>query len=320
MPAIVPVDEESLMRAAELLREGRLVAFPTETVYGLGADATNGKAVAAIYEAKGRPSFNPLIIHVADIKALDALIEWNETARLLATSFWPGPMTLVLPRKKDCPVSLLASAGLETLAVRVPAHPAAQKLLQKVALPIAAPSANASGKLSPTTAAHVAQSLGDKVDMILAGGRSQVGLESTVINVATADPIILRPGGITKEQIERVLGREIKIFDAALSDHEAHASPGMMQSHYAPHIPVRLNAKSAAADEAYLGFGPNLNKSGAAQLNLSPTGDLNEAAANLFSMLHELDKDVYKAIAVAPIPYIGLGTAINDRLQRAAAR
>ncbi|MDR3449485.1 MAG: L-threonylcarbamoyladenylate synthase [Alphaproteobacteria bacterium] len=320
MPTVVPVDDASIARAAALLREGKLVAFPTETVYGLGGDATNGQAVAAIYAAKGRPNFNPLIIHVADAVALDNLIEWNDIARLLAASFWPGPLTLILPRRKDAAISLLASAGLDTLAVRIPSHPAAQKLLRAVGLPIAAPSANASGKLSPTTPLHVAESLGDKADLILAGGRSQIGIESTVVNLAAGAPMILRPGGITREQLEMVLGQKIAVFEATATP-DAPASPGMLASHYAPNIPVRLNAESAEPNEAWLAFGADKQiRPCAARLNLSPQGDLNEAAANLFAMLRELDKPAHAAIAVAPIPAIGLGVAINDRLQRAAVR
>ncbi|MGB9153063.1 MAG: L-threonylcarbamoyladenylate synthase [Alphaproteobacteria bacterium] len=320
-PLVLPVDENSIARAAALLREGKLVAFPTETVYGLGADATNGPAVAAIYAAKGRPSFNPLIIHVAEPRALDNLIEWNDTARLLASSLWPGPLTLILPRKNDSPISLLASAGLDTLAVRIPSHPAAQKLLRAVNLPIAAPSANASGKLSPTTPIHVAESLGNKVDLILAGGRSQIGVESTVVNLASPQPSILRPGGVTQEQLEMILGYKLPLYDAPAESTDAPPSPGMLASHYAPHLPVRLNAENIGDREAYLAFGPDsFVKGGAARLNLSPQGDLSEAAANLFAMLRELDKPIYSGIAVAPIPNTGLGVAINDRLSRAAVR
>jgi L-threonylcarbamoyladenylate synthase len=319
MPTLLPVDESSVALAAALLRAGKLVAFPTETVYGLGADATNGRAVAAIYEAKGRPAFNPLIIHVAETRALDSLIEWNNTARLLAAKFWPGPMTLVLPRKKDAPVSLLASAGLETLAVRIPSNPDAQKLLRAVALPIAAPSANASGKLSPTMPEHVEDSLGDNVDLILAGGRTQIGVESTVINLTSPAPIILRPGAVTREQLETILGRKVTSFDAALPD--VPLSPGMLASHYAPHLPLRLDAKTIDQNEAFLAFGSDSSiKGGLMCLNLSLGGDLNEAAANLFSMLRELDNASYSGIAVASIPNTGLGAAINDRLRRAAAR
>ncbi|MDE1901097.1 MAG: threonylcarbamoyl-AMP synthase [Alphaproteobacteria bacterium] len=320
MPIIQPPDDAAIERAAALLRDGRLVAFPTETVYGLGADATNGEAVAAIYAAKGRPSFNPLIIHVADMAALDDLVAWNDDARLLATSFWPGALTLVLPRRPAATISLLASAGLDTLAVRMPSHPVAQKLLRAAGVTVAAPSANASGKLSPTTPAHVAESLGDKVDMILAGGKCAIGVESTVVNMATGAPVILRPGGVTREQIEKILGRKLDVFDAAAGEKDAPAAPGMLASHYAPHLPLRLNADSVADDEAFLAFGPDIFvKGGAARLNLSPQGDLYEAAANLFAMLRELDKPAYAGIAVAPIPDTGLGLAINDRLHRAAA-
>jgi L-threonylcarbamoyladenylate synthase len=326
MPTLFPVNESSIAHAVALLHAGKLVAFPTETVYGLGGDATNGRAVAAIYEAKGRPSFNPLIIHVAETRALDSLIEWNDTARLLASKLWPGPLTLVLPRKKSSPVSLLASAGLDTLAVRIPSHPDAQRLLRAVNLPIAAPSANASGKLSPTTPEHVAESLGDKVDLILAGGRSQIGVESTVLNLVSPEPTILRPGGITQEQIESILGRKIASFDADTASSTpasqgALPSPGMLASHYAPHLPLRLNAETVAPSEAFLAFGfDKAVKGGAARLNLSPSGDLNEAAANLFAMLRELDKPSFSGIAVAPVPNRGLGVAINDRLKRAATK
>ncbi len=331
MAVITPVDEASIARAAAMLREGKLVAFPTETVYGLGADAANGKAVAAIYEAKGRPSFNPLIIHVADARALDDLVEWTDAAHLLASSLWPGAITLVLPRKTTSPISLLASAGLDTLAVRIPSHPVAQKLLRAAGIPIAAPSANASGKLSPTSPLHVAESLGDKVDMILAGGRSQIGVESTVVNMTTATPIILRPGGVTQEQIERVLGYKIDSHhdtstpglrqEATDGKAYAPASPGMLASHYAPHLPLRLNAEQPNTNEAFLAFGPDsFIKGGAARLNLSPNGDTGEAAANLFAMLRELDTPAHTGIAVAPIPDTGLGVAINDRLRRAAVR
>jgi len=321
MSNVVPVDDAAILRAAALLRDGKLVAFPTETVYGLGADATNGTAVAAIYAAKGRPSFNPLIIHVADSRVLDDLVIWSDVAQLLASSLWPGPLTLILPRKKDSPISLLASAGLDTLAVRIPSHPVAQKLLRAVNLPIAAPSANASGRLSPTAPVHVVDSLGDKVDMILAGGRSQIGIESTVVSLIDT-PRILRPGGVTQEQLERVLGYKISLFESSVDTLSAHPSPGMLESHYAPRLPVRLNAERAKDGEAYLAFGPRLTGTPtiSCHLNLSPTGDLNEAAANLFAMLRELDNPSYIGIAVAPIPNVALGVAINDRLRRAAVR
>jgi L-threonylcarbamoyladenylate synthase len=313
---ILEANSDSIAKAASLLREGRLVAFPTETVYGLGADATNDRAVASIYAVKGRPEFNPLIIHCAEISALDNLIEWNDTARLLASQFWPGAITLVLPRKKACPVSLLASAGLDTLAVRIPSHPVAQELLRKFGLPIAAPSANASGKLSPTTPVHVAESLGSKVDLILAGGRSQIGLESSVINLAQSKPVLLRHGGITREQIEKLIGSIDIVTD--IENKDSILSPGMLASHYAPNISLRMNANQADADEALLTFGPDtFIKNGAVRFNLSEQGDLNEAAANLFSMLRQADQPHLRGIAVMPIPNSGLGVAINDRLKRA---
>jgi L-threonylcarbamoyladenylate synthase len=316
--SIVPANPESIDRAASLLRDGKLVAFPTETVYGLGADATNDRAVAAIYAAKGRPQFNPLIIHAAETAALDDLIEWNETARLLASQFWPGPLTMVLPRRKNANVSLLASAGMDTLAVRIPSHPIAQQLLKSVGLPIAAPSANASGKLSPTTPVHVAESLGDKVDLILAGGKSTIGLESTVVNLTSPMPTIFRPGGITREQLEKLLGTVAIITDA---EDENPLAPGMLASHYAPNLPLRLNAESATAHEALLTFGHDIFiKGGATRLSLSAQGDLDEAAANLFAMLRQLDNPEFQGIAVMPIPQTGLGVAINDRLKRAAVR
>lgn len=315
---IIQSSPTAIARAAELLREGRLVAFPTETVYGLGGDATNDKAVAAIFAAKGRPQFNPLIVHVAEPAALDDLIVWNDTARMLAKQFWPGPLTLVLPRKEGTRVSLLASSGLNTLAVRIPSHPIALQLLQAVGRPVAAPSANVSGKLSPTTPLHVAETLGDKVDMILAGGKTQIGVESTVLNLVTPRPTLLRPGGVTKEQLGAFLG---EIEDAGASTSDAPASPGMLAAHYAPNLPLRMNAESAAPDEALLAFGPDaLIKGGAARLNLSPEGDLQEAAANLFAMLRQLDQPHLKGIAVMPIPATGLGHAINDRLKRASVR
>ncbi|MDD3028781.1 MAG: L-threonylcarbamoyladenylate synthase [Alphaproteobacteria bacterium] len=316
LPLLLPFDDASLTLGASLLREGKLVAFPTETVYGLGADATNDRAVASIYAAKGRPSFNPLIVHAADKKDFDPFVVWNDTACALARALWPGPITLILKRKEGCPLSLLVSAGLDTVAIRIPNHPVALALLRKTGRPIAAPSANASGFLSPTTAAHVAASLGDKVDLILDGGACPVGLESTVINLATSTPVILRPGGLPLEKIEAVLGTPVPVFhaEAPLSP----PSPGMLASHYAPHIPVRLNAEQPEKGEAFLAFGPQHPCSGPV-LNLSPSGDVVEAAANLFAMLHRLDRPEHIGIAVSPIPNEGLGLAINDRLRRAAA-
>lgn len=307
---------ETLHEAARLLQQGRLVAFPTETVYGLGADATNEKAVAAIYEAKGRPQFNPLIIHVADADRMDTLVEWNEHAAFLASLFWPGPLTLVLPRNTNSSIALLASAGLDSLAVRCPNHPVARELIRLSGLPIAAPSANASGKLSPTLAEHVSESLGEKVDLILDGGPTQVGVESTVLDLTGPIPTILRHGGVTQEDLAALLG-DVR---CALSDDNAPKSPGMMSSHYAPHLPLRLNALVAAPDEAFLTFGKESDVLGGAErLNLSPSGNPVEAAANLFSMIRKLDQPQYQGIAVMPIAETGLGAAINDRLRRAAA-
>lgn len=311
---ILPANAEAITEAVKLLKTGRLVAFPTETVYGLGADATQDHAVAAIYAAKGRPQFNPLIIHVAEISGLNKLILWNDTARLLAEKFWPGPITLVLPRNKEASVSLLASAGMDSLAVRIPSHPIARLLLQEVDRPIAAPSANTSGKLSPTRPEHVIESLKNKVDLILDGGSCMVGVESTVVDLTTDIPTILRPGGITKEQIESIVGHTA----VASHDHKI-VSPGMSASHYAPNISLRLNAESVDLDEALLAFG-DASKiiGGALRLNLSANGNLKEAAANLFSMLRELDRPDLRGIAVMPIPNNGLGIAINDRLYRAS--
>ena len=316
LPLILPVTDASIARAAALLRAGKLVAFPTETVYGLGADATQDQAVASIYAAKGRPQFNPLIVHVAETTALDNLIVWNDIARLLAKAFWPGPMTLVLQRQVNAPVSLLVSAGMDSLAVRIPSDPIARQLIQTTMRPIAAPSANASGKLSPTTAQHVAASLGNRVDLILEGLPSIIGLESTVIDLTSDVPTILRPGGITREQIEEQLGTV-----ATATAHHNIVAPGMLASHYAPRLPVRLNVEVIQSNEVLLGFGDDTKiKGGRARLNLSVQGDVKEAAANLFSMLRQLDQPDFQGIAVMPIPESGLGAAINDRLHRASLR
>jgi L-threonylcarbamoyladenylate synthase len=316
---ILQADQASIREAATLLQNGKLVAFPTETVYGLGGDATNDRAVSAIYAAKGRPQFNPLIIHVAVPRDLDHLIEWTDTARLLAAHFWPGPLTLVMRRKSDAPISLLASAGLDTLAVRIPSHRVAQELLRTADRPIAAPSANVSGKLSPTTPIHVAESLGNKIDLILAGGKCAIGLESTVVDVMQSTPILLRHGGIALENIEKIVG---KICIAGSSVNEIMpASPGMLASHYAPNLPLRLNVNMATAEEVLLTFGPDIFvKGGSARLALSEKGDLVEAAANLFALLRNADQTGAKGIAVMPIPDNGLGAAINDRLRRASIR
>jgi L-threonylcarbamoyladenylate synthase len=308
----------SIAQAARLILEGGLVAFPTETVYGLGGDATNERAVAAIFEAKGRPQFNPLISHVLDAGEARRLVRWNETADKLAARFWPGPLTLVLPRAKDSPIALLATAGLDTVAVRAPAHALAQALIRAVGRPLAAPSANRSGAVSPTRAEHVAESLGDRVQMILDGGPCAVGLESTVLDLTAAAPTLLRPGGVTREAIEAVIG-PVALSDAIPSGNAARKSPGQLESHYAPARPVRLGATTIAADEGLLAFGPDVPAGARITLNLSPGGALAEAAANLFAMLRALDRPDIGRIAVMPIPETGLGLAINDRLRRAAA-
>lgn len=303
-------DAESLALCADKLRAGTLVAFPTETVYGLGADATNDKAVAGIYAAKGRPSFNPLIVHLAFADDAEKFAVITPLARQLITAFWPGPLTLVLDRTPDCPLALLVSAGLDTVALRVPSHPVAHALLKASDLPLAAPSANKSGRVSPTTALHVAEEF-DDID-ILDGGACAVGLESTVIDARGTIPILLRPGGITEEDITAATGI-VPIHPTG--EEGVFHSPGMLASHYAPDRPVRLNAQQATTGEAMLGFGPAM----ASTLNLSPEGDLTEAAAHLFAYLRQLDTSPYTGIAVSPIPETGLGIAINDRLRRAAA-
>ncbi len=314
---IVGPTTETIGEAARLLRDGGLVAFPTETVYGLGGDATNERAVAAIFEAKGRPHFNPLIAHVLDASEAKRFVQWNETAEKLAARFWPGPLTFVLPRSKDSPIALLASAGLDTVAIRAPAHPVAQALIRAAGRPIAAPSANRSGAVSPTRAEHVAESLGERVPLILDGGPCLVGVESTVIDLTTTLPTLLRPGGATREAIEAVIGT-IAVSAALPSGDAARSSPGQLESHYAPSRPVRLNATSVGADEGLLAFGPNPPAGAMLTYNLSPTGNLAEAAANLFAQMRSLDRPGIGRIAVMPIPETGLGLAINDRLRRAA--
>jgi len=312
---VLAATDQAIAGAAAALRNGRLVAFPTETVYGLGADATNDHAVARIFAAKDRPQFNPLIVHLPDAEAAFALVATNELARRLAERFWPGPLTLVLPRADGCRVSLLATAGLDTLAVRVPDHPVALALLRAAACPIAAPSANRSGHVSPTTAAHVAESLDGAPDIILDGGACPVGLESTVIDLSGPLPALLRPGGVATEDIEKLIGR----IAAATADGRPRA-PGMLARHYAPHRPLRTGATSVRDDEALLAFGPRPLTRAALTRNLSVTGDVIEAAANLFAMLRELDRPDVTGIAAMPVPETGLGRAINDRLRRAAHR
>ncbi|MBD3679727.1 MAG: threonylcarbamoyl-AMP synthase [Rhodobacteraceae bacterium] len=308
-PILLPPDEAGIARAAEILREGGLVAFPTETVYGLGADATNDTAVARIFEAKGRPRFNPLIVHVADRAAAETIAEFGDTARRLADAFWPGPLTLVLPLKPGAGISPLVSAGLDSVAIRMPDHPLARKLLSTSGRPVAAPSANPSGKLSPTAAAHVVEGLDGRIEAVLDGGTCPVGLESTIVGLLP-EPTLLRPGGLPAEAIEKCLG-------APLAQHQGSDTPnapGQLASHYAPDALMRLDAEKAQEGEVLLGFGA---LEGA--LNLSASGDLVEAAANLFHHLRALDSMGTGRIAVAPIPDHGLGRAINDRLRRAAA-
>ena len=303
--------------AARLIRDGELVALPIETVYGLGADATNERAVAKIFVAKGRPKFNPLISHVTGADEARRYVRWNDTAEKLAASFWPGPLTLVLPRAKDSTIALLTTAGLDTVAIRAPDHPLAQALIRAAGPPIAAPSANRSGSVSPTRAEPVRDSLGDRVKLILDGGPCTVGVESTVLDLTTGRPTLLRPGGATREAIEAVIG-PIAVSDALPSGDTPLKSPGQLASHYAPSVPVRLGATTVAADEALLAFGPAPPAGARTTLNLSPAGDLGEAAANLFAHLRALDAQSPSRIAVMPIPETGLGLAINDRLRRAA--
>jgi len=305
----------AIAKAARILREGKLVAFPTETVYGLGADATNDEAVASIFAAKGRPQFNPLIVHVASAAAAERYGVFDARARALAARFWPGGLTLVMPRVKDCGISWLATAGLETVALRVPAHNIARDLLGTFGGPIAAPSANRSGFVSSTTAQHVSESLGDAVELVLDGGATLHGLESTIVGLIDAKPTLLRPGAIPRGEIETVIGTLGVAHDHADAPH----SPGRLKRHYATAKPLRLNATSVAGDEALLAFGPAL-KGAAVTLNLSASRDLKEAAANLFAMLRALDRADVRGIAVMQIPADGLGEAINDRLQRAAVR
>ncbi len=302
-------DQEGFASAAAILRAGGLVAFPTETVYGLGADARQDHAVARIFAAKERPRFNPLIVHVSSIETAQDYVEWSELADAMARAFWPGPLTLVLPLKPNAGLSSLVTADLPTLAVRMPAHPVAQGLLEAFGGPVAAPSANPSGRISPTQAGHVLAGLSGRIEAVLDGGACPVGVESTILGLAGA-PTILRPGGLPIEAIEAALGQPLRLHGAD----DPLTAPGQMQSHYAPGGLVRLNATERRAGEVLLGFGAV-----EADLNLSVAGDLTEAAANLFRHLHALDAQGARVIAVSPIPAHGLGRAINDRLHRAAA-
>jgi L-threonylcarbamoyladenylate synthase len=303
-------DQAGFSQAAAILGDGGLVAFPTETVYGLGADARNDLAVARIFEAKGRPRFNPLIVHVPDVAAAKRHVIWDDTADRLASAFWPGPLTLVLPLRPDTTLSPLVTAGLPTLAIRVPAHPVARALLTAFDGPVAAPSANPSGRISPTEAAHVAAGLTGRIDAIIDGGACGVGVESTIVGLGNT-PRLLRPGGLPQEAIEAALGGPLEMVQSG----DPLTAPGQMTSHYAPGAKVRLNVTEPMHGERLLGFGAVEG----ATLNLSVAGDLTEAAAQLFHHLHALDQGGGTPIAVSPVPEVGLGRAINDRLRRAAA-
>jgi L-threonylcarbamoyladenylate synthase len=308
---VVPLLPKTIARAAEILSEGGLVAMPTETVYGLAGDAANPEAVARIYAAKGRPRFNPLIAHVASLEMAAGEAEISGSARLAAEAFWPGPLTLVLPVKQGGSVCDLARAGLNTVGLRLPAHKGARALISACGKPLVAPSANRSGHISPTRADHVAADLGERINLILDGGPSEVGIESTILGFDGETPVLLRPGGIASGVICERLGRPLRLHRAG----DAINAPGQIRSHYAPRADLRLNAEAPEEGEAYLAFGPG----GPDGLNLSPSGNLLEAATNLFAMLRALDSFAAR-IAVAPIPSSGLGEAINDRLARAAHR
>jgi len=313
---VVARSDNDFSRAALELAAGELVAFPTETVYGLGANALDSAAVARIFAAKSRPRFNPLIVHVHDFGVATEYAEFSAVAEELAEAFWPGPLTLVLPRLENCALRPLVSSGLDTVALRSPAHKVARRLLEAAQLPIAAPSANRSGRISPTSAADVAAELGDLPAMILDGGRCPLGLESTVIRIAEDGPQLLRSGALPRDAIEDVLGRKLMRFGGADG---APVSPGQLASHYAPESAIRLNAMDPQQGEAFMAFGPDAPAFGGPVINLSESGDLQEAAANFFSALRSLDEEDADCIAVMPIPFEGLGEAINDRLQRAAA-
>jgi L-threonylcarbamoyladenylate synthase len=318
---ILPAGQAAVTAAARILASGGLVAFPTETVYGLGADAANPAAIAHLYQAKGRPAFNPLIAHVGDLIAAKKIARFDAAAEKLAEAFWPGPLTLVLPKTENCVVADLATAGLDTVAVRVPAHPVAREILRAFGGPVVAPSANLSGHVSPTDAAHVENDLAGLIDLIVDGGPVEVGVESTIVGCFES-PMLLRPGGVPREDIERVLGRALAQPPQEVeSDSAQPLAPGMLASHYAPRTRVRLCAENVAPDEALLAFGLHRlhgADDAVAIMNLSANGDLAEAAANLFGYLRSLDAKGAKTIAVMPIPNEGLGEAINDRLRRAA--
>jgi L-threonylcarbamoyladenylate synthase len=319
--SILPAGQAGTEAAARILAAGGLVAFPTETVYGLGADAANATAIAHLYAAKGRPAFNPLIAHVADLAAARRIGRFDARALRLAEAFWPGPLTLVVPKTDDCPVADFATAGLDTVAIRIPAHPVAEAILRAFGGAVVAPSANISGHVSPTLAAHVESDLAGRIDLIVDGGPVAVGVESTIVGCFEA-PMLLRPGGLSRERIEAVLGMPLGRPPVKTESEDSQPlAPGMMASHYAPRANVRLNARDLLPGEALLAFGPDRLPGlggAAAVMNLSPAADLDEAATNLFGYLRSLDAKAPKAIAVMSIPEEGLGEAINDRLRRAA--
>ena len=315
MSGIFEANEENIIRAAALIKSGKLVAFPTETVYGLGASVYDAHAVAGIFAAKGRPTFNPLISHIADPEELAGYAEADSRALFLAQKFWPGPLTFVLRRKDENPALDLVCAGLKTITVRCPSHPVARALIRQSGVPIAAPSANRSQTISPTTADAVYDSLGDKVDMILDGGACAVGVESTILDLTTPQAVLLRAGGVTKEELEQALNETVQISDG---NPNRPTSPGQLLKHYAPAKTLRINATSREPGELFIGFGAGYEW---ADLNLSPTGDLREAAANLFAYMRQADKDTrFSRMAMAPIPQRGMGLAINDRIRRASKR
>ena len=313
---VVPATPEAIRQAAQALAQGDIVAFPTETVYGLGANALDARAIAKVFAAKERPRFNPLIVHVPGLEAAERYAVMNDTAWRLAEAFWPGPLSLVLKKRPACGIADLVSAGLDTIALRAPAHPVAQALLEAAQLPIAAPSANRSGRVSPTTAAHVQAELGERPAMILDGGPCPLGIESTVVSVIEPEPGLLRPGALPREAIELVLGAPL----LAVNANHRGASPGQLETHYAPSTKLRLGATGVSSSEALLAFGPEAPQGARVTINLSASGNLEEAAVKLFAALRELDQTGATAIAVMPIPAHGLGEAINDRLQRAANR
>jgi L-threonylcarbamoyladenylate synthase len=315
---ILRPSSKNIAHAAQSLRKGGIVVFPTETVYGLAANAMNDDSVAKVFQIKKRPSFNPLIVHFRDTRSVKKFVRFNKYASILAKQFWPGSLTLVLPKKKNCKISLLASAGLDSLAVRVPESKIARELIKKSRLPIAAPSANVSGTISPTAAKHVLDNLPKNGIDIIDGGKCKIGIESTIIDLTGKNFRLLRPGGIEMHKIEEAL--KVKILSSKNRNQSKPKSPGQMKIHYAPKIPLRINIKRIDQSEALLSFGQHKHRTFKKELNLSPNGNLREAASNLFTMLHELDKKRFSSIAVMPIPKKGLGLAINDRLFRASKK